>query len=397
VPPALVACGAAVAGFVPGFWPTLAVRAAQAVLGRSLFRSGYELLYTPMAPQRKRPLKVLLDVGAERAGTVAGGAVVLAVLLLPAPATRGTLLFLAAGVAALTLLLTRRLHRGYVGALAESVRTGAVGIAGDEDREPARRMPPPPVPGASRRAAAAGNGPASDAADLRSHDAGRVRAVLSREAPLAPELVPLAITLLARDDVFAEAVSALRRVGVRCTGQLLDVLLDPEEDPVVRRRVPRVLKAVPTQRAVDGLLSAIRDERFDVRYRSAQALARLHHDRTLAIPAEAAFAAARTELGGSSATARGLEHVMTLLSLALPGEPLAVALRAWRSRDPALRGTALEYLENVLPSTVWAGLWPWLGSRAPSSSGRTLEEVRDDLLRSTASWSLARRSRSGPA
>ena len=61
-------------------------------------------------------------------------------------------------------------------------------------------------------------------------------------------------------------------------------------------------------------------------------------------------------------------------------------------RDPSLRGTALEYLENVLPPAVWAGLWPWLGAR-PTATGRTLDEMRDDLLRSTASLVEARRSR----
>jgi hypothetical protein len=48
-----------------------------------------------------------------------------------------------------------------------------------------------------------------------------------------------------------------------------------------------------------------------------------------------------------------------------------------------MRGTALEYLENVLPAAVSAALWPWLGSR-PAPTGRTLDEMRDDLLRSTS-------------
>jgi hypothetical protein len=220
-----------------------------------------------------------------------------------------------------------------------------------------------------------------------------VRAVLGSGLPLPPELIPLVIPLLGRDDVFTEAVAALRRVGARCTGQLLDTLLDPGEDPVVRRRVPRVLKAVPTQRAVDGLLIALRDERFDVRYRSAQALLGLRkRDASLSVPEAQAIAAARRELAASRPTTRGLDHVVALLSLALPGEPLRVALRAWRSGDRGLRGTALEYLQNLLPPALWSSLWPWLGSPA-EPSGRTLDEVRDDLLRSTRSWTVAARSR----
>jgi hypothetical protein len=205
-----------------------------------------------------------------------------------------------------------------------------------------------------------------------------------RDPAVAVELMPLVVPLLARDDLFSETVAWLRRVGDRCTGQLVDVLLDSQQDPVVRRRVPRVLAAVPTQRAVDGLLAALRDGRFDVRYRSAQTLIRLRRqDESLLVPAAAGFAAALRELQAPQPSARGLDHVFGLLSLDLPGEPLTVALRAWRDGDSALRGTALEYLQNVLPDAVSSALWPWLGSR-PSATGRTLDEVRDDLLRSTS-------------
>jgi AAA family ATP:ADP antiporter len=394
VPPAVVALGGLLTSLVPGFWPRVALRGTQAVLANSLFRSAYELLYTPVAPDRKRPTKALLDVGADRVGTMVGSAAVLLVLLMPAAAAPRILLLLATGLAVVTLILTRRLHRGYVGELAESLRAGTVRLAPDDVMDPATRAalarqlsePPSPAP----RAETLGE----EAAELRSGDAGRMRAVLTRDRPLEAELIPLVVPLLARDDLFTDVVAALRRVGPRCTGQLVDVLLDPEQDPLVRRRVPRVLKAVPTQRALDGLLIALRDARFDVRYRSVQALVRLRHrNPSLSLPPAEAFAAAQSELAGGRPSVRGLEHVVGLISLGLPGEPLQVALRAWRSGDRSLRGTALEYLENVLPSALWARLWPWLGSR-PVSSGRTLEEVREDLLRSTRSWSLARRSKS---
>ena len=64
-----------------------------------------------------------------------------------------------------------------------------------------------------------------------------------------------------------------------------------------------------------------------------------------------------------------------------------MALRAWRAGDGALRGTALEYLHNVLPGDLSAALWPWLGAR-PVTTGRTLDDVRDDLLRSTSSLAV---------
>jgi hypothetical protein len=404
VPPVVIALGAALAAIVPGVWPRVAVRGVQAVLRNSLFRSAYELLYTPLAPERKRPTKALLDVGADRVGTIAGSAVVMMILLLPAAGATRVLLLLASALAAGSLVLTRRLQKGYVNALAESLRAGTVRLDPVDVVDQTTRATLAVADAQKRRVgvepekespfADAGGEPWLDAAAiLRSGDPGRIRGVLTREAVLEPELVSLVVPLLARDELFTEAVAALRRIATRSTGQLLDVLLDPEQDPVVRRRVPRVLKAAPTQRAVDGLLAALRDERFDVRYRSTQALLRLRQrDGSLLVSAPDAFSAAQRELTQSRASPRGLEHVFGLLSLGVPGEPLAVALRAWRTDDRSLRGTALEYLQNVLPAAVWSCLWPWLGSR-PAATGRTLDEMRDDLLRSTATWEMARRSK----
>ena len=45
-----------------------------------MFRSGYELLYTPVLPEKKRPTKTIIDVGGERLGATAGGGLVFVVL-----------------------------------------------------------------------------------------------------------------------------------------------------------------------------------------------------------------------------------------------------------------------------------------------------------------------------
>ena len=52
----------------------------------------------------------------------------------------------------------------------------------------------------------------------------------------------------------------------------IDVLLDPERDFVVRRRLPRVLAYVPSARSVDGLFAALEDQRFEVRFYAGRAL-----------------------------------------------------------------------------------------------------------------------------
>ncbi len=59
-------------------------------------------------------------------------------------------------------------------------------------------------------------------------------------------------------------------------------------------------------------------------------------------------------------SATALDHVFTLLGLALPSEPLRICLRTLGTDDRVLRGTALEYLESVLPPRIREWLWPFL-------------------------------------
>ena len=81
---------------------------------------------------------------------------------------------------------------------------------------------------------------------------------------------------------------------------------------------------------------------------------------------------------------RSLAHVFTVLALALPPEPLRVAFRALHTEDPGLRGTALEYLESVLPPGIRERLWPFLEDGRPSTKGpaRPRDQIVADLLRS---------------
>src|SRR6185503_13956898 len=97
--------------------------------------------------------------------------------------------------------------------------------------------------------------------------------VLPRAAtPLDPLLVPQTIRLLADDEQARDAARALRSVATRHVGQLVDALLDPASEPVVRRRLARVLAFCPVPRAVDGLTYGLSDERFEVRHACGRAL-----------------------------------------------------------------------------------------------------------------------------
>jgi HEAT repeat protein len=297
------------------------------------------------------------------------------------------------------IAITWRFHRAYVSALADSLRRGLAPLGPLEmvdstillslgevpPRDPSRAAAPSGAPAAPPGSVE--NAALRQAAALASNDPAQIRAALVQGLADAV-VVAAAVPLLARDDLFAEVIPALRKAGARFTGQLLDTLLDPAAEPVVRRRTARVLASATTQRAADGLLAAMECERFDVRYRAAQALTRLRHRGKVKISAARVVAAAEREV--TSLTDRvdrtRLDHVTTLLSLALDGEPIGIAVRALRGQDPALRGTALEYLDHVLPPTIRDALLPKLGAPASPRERRSVDTVRDELLRSSWRW-----------
>src|SRR4029453_11636388 len=77
--------GSAVNLVLPGFASLTVARSAEAVFRGSLFRTGYELFYTPMRAEEKRAAKAVIDVGFDRVGDAIGGSLVRLTLLL-APA-----------------------------------------------------------------------------------------------------------------------------------------------------------------------------------------------------------------------------------------------------------------------------------------------------------------------
>ena len=78
-----------------------------------------------------------------------------------------------------------------------------------------------------------------------------------------------------------------------------------------------------------------------------------------------------------------IEHIFRLLSLCLPSEPLHVAFQALHTEDVYLRGTALEYLESILPSGVRESLLHFLeGSRRPVTNRRPAGRIAEELMQS---------------
>jgi hypothetical protein len=252
-----------------------------------------------------------------------------------------------------------------------------------------------------------------DILSLRSRNRQRVVSILSREDGLTPGLVPHAITLLAWDQVADHALFALRKVAEEHVGQLVDALLDPNQDFAIRRRLARVFSVCVSQRAASGLMFGLDDPRFDVRYQSARSLSSIvEKNPRVSIDRDSIFAIVvrevavgrgvwesrrlldgvdesdgRSPLDEFVRTRAGesLAHVFTLLSLVLPREPLQIAFRSLHTDNEQLQGTALEYLDGVLPAAIKQRLWPFIERRPVNRPARPRDEVMADLLRSNHS------------
>jgi ATP:ADP antiporter, AAA family len=411
---------------VPGFGSLLVARASESVFRSSFFRAGYELFYTPIPAAEKRAAKTLIDVGFDRLGDGIGGVLVRAAVLL-APASQASAIFvLAIGCSAVALLAASRLNRGYLGTLENSLADlsrRAGGSAQDEARTTISVRPPHllreddlaarPVRQAQGERVEGLDPDMRDILSLRSRNRARIVEVLSREEGLTPGLVPHAITLLAWDQVADHALFALRKVAEEHVGQLVDALLDPNQDFAIRRRLARVFSVCVSQRAASGLMFGLEDPRFDVRFQSARSLASIvEKNAWVHVDSPQIFAIVLKELAvgrgvwesrrlldgvdaGDSQSpidqfvrnraGESLAHVFTLLSLVLPREPLQMAFRSLHTDDDQLQGTALEYLESVLPSAIRQRLWPFIERRAIKRPARPRDEVIADLLRSNHS------------
>jgi hypothetical protein len=236
---------------------------------------------------------------------------------------------------------------------------------------------------------------------------------------LSAALIPHVIPLLAWDAVANQAVDSLRRVAEERIGALTDFLIDPNQDFAVRRRLARVFSVCVSQRAADGLLLGLDDVRFEVRFHCARSLRLiLEKNPRVHISRDRVFdvVLAEVEVGRpvweghrllreiegqderffadefvKDRASRSLAHVFTLLSLVLPFEPLQIAYRGLHTGDDKLRGTALEYLESVLPKPIREGLWPYLEEkRKPvERASRPREEILAELMRSNQSVAIS--------
>jgi hypothetical protein len=359
------------------------LRAVEVTASHSLFRSAYELFYTPLPPDKKRPIKTIIDVAFDRLGDVGGGVLVLAALAI-APGSALTATIGAAAVAsALALVVCTRLHRAYVIALRDAVNDGTVALAPADAVDATTKLTLSQLSMVSPLARAQPADPVlMRIDDLVSGDLFRTRRALV--PPLSRRLVPFVLPLVAHPEIRRSALEALESTIPRAAGQIADALLDASVPDAVRAHMPGLLAASGDQRSVDALVEGLRDPRFGVRARCARALATaLERTPSLVAPREALFDAARLELDRvghrgqeNGERDRALSHVLALVGLGLREPALRLAWTALRSGDERLRGTALEYLDNVLPDVLHAAMWRHLEAwsrRRPTGNRAVLE------------------------
>lgn len=434
--PVAVGLGSTAALLIPVYPVVVALRATEVILRGSLFRSGYEFLYTPVPPADKRAVKTIVDVGFDRMGDAVGAGAVQFMIWLGPTLARPEILGLAMVLTAISTTLAMRLETSYRGVLerglVERAREDDDGSEGDESlmNTMFEGMPSMPefrkVSAKTQTMATAPALPAAPAlldpttermADLRSRDTKRVGNALSGQEPWDPLLVPQVIRLLAWDEVSASSRKYLERGGNRILGQIMDALTDQELDFSIRRRLPRLLARLGEQRSVDGLLRALEDPRFEIRYQCGRALDRLKRKHEeLDFRQAAVMAAVGRELTVSQAIWRSrrrmdhkdnapdeyqyldevlqdradksLEHVFSLFSVVLPREPLMAAFRALHQDDRMYRGLALEYLESTLPDDIRKRLWEVIEESPPAQSGEDYKDILKALLDTNASLIL---------
>lgn len=336
--PGSIAAGVILALVAPYFVSILLLRFLEAVTRSSLYRSAYELFYTPLPPSKKRATKTIIDVGVDRVGTLVGSAALLGIAHLSHDTATKVVLFASLGLAGACWYVASRLQDGYVSALASSLKSGAVALSDDggdlttkktlaettalldrqkllqrieefQKQKDARIALGQTAGGLGASGLRTDAGSSKDvvesaiqttdpvlvkASAIASGDVTRIKKILAQ--PVSTKLAPYVVPLLANDAVVRDVVRSLRKTAGKTTGLLLDHLLDADVDVRVRRRIPRVLKVCRTQRAASGLLFALRDPTFEVRVQVALALAQIAEESDIVIAQDTVFEIVRHEL-----------------------------------------------------------------------------------------------------
>lgn len=439
--PMILLAGSAGFALLPGLLLITLTRGADNALRKSLFRPALEVLYIPLAEGLRRRTKSVIDTTVDALAEGAGAGLIFVMVTLAGLSSR----WLSVGVVLLGgafLLLTRRMDRIYLGTVVERLREGEASLSespgarqGELDLSATfTRMDLQTLLGSLGGIEALGAEEPAEARGAESPDGlsplDLLRSRDDQEAVQGMECIEKSgawdveslaqlIRLLARDRILESVVTRLSSQAEPARSLISAALNDRNEEFIIRRRLPRVLARAGGAWADGALLTLLSADRFEIRYRSAQALVRRRRvglDEAPGDNDERVWAALRAEVardrpvwelqhlldvGESEKEAgddlvltqagqrggRSLEHAFRLMSLVL--DPVAVK-SSWlgiaRGED-AYRGFAQEYLEQVLPGDIRERLWLFVGDLSDAqakASSRPLDAVVGDLMNSQA-------------
>jgi len=405
VPPLFSIALGSLAFLAPSLVTVGLMRGSDLALGPSLYRTAFEPLFTPVEAASKRRSKALIDVVFDKGGETLASVLILGLigatpaLLQHAPSALVVL------SSAMAVLLSLRAQRGYVTELEASLRAGTandtlpdaddarrlltLGTTLNADRErmiaqiaqlrQARSEPRASTPPVEPLPKEAVEELVSALRILLGNNIKATRDLLSGP-PLDPRLAAFVIPHLGQEALAKPAVEALRAMGPAIYGVLTEAMHSTSLPVVVRRRIPHVLRSARGDRVVNSLLGALSCPGIEVRYRAALALSEVTRDERALLPEPAqVYALVLNEVARGALDRAAIDHVFALLALTLHRGSLELARQGVLSGDRKLRGTALEYLESLLPETVRA---PLIAALAEHTGTRELfgKQANLDLL-----------------
>ena len=300
----------------PGLGGALAARAGEATLRSSLFKMGYEIFFTPIAPYDKRAAKSIIDVGFDRLGDAVGGGLIRVLIMLPAASQYSAILGSAIVCSVIAVAVAQRLSRGYIHTLERSLLDRAVELeladVGDittrtvmmrtirPPRPPLQSRPPGERPTPRRRRDGSPPRPIRKCERFWPCDRGIVTRCFMSCDRMKGCRRPSSRTLFR----YWRGTPSPKMPCARCARWPKNAWASsstrcsiPNQPFAARRRLARVFSVCVSQRAVDGVLIGLEDLRFEVRFQCGRSLAAiLEKNPRLRIDKERIFDVVRREV-----------------------------------------------------------------------------------------------------
>lgn len=422
---------------IPTIYIVTGVRGLDNSLRKSLHRSSLEVLYVPIPSLLRRKTKAFIDSTVDTFSEGIG-AVLIFLWVTWANYPSRYLSIGVAGAAAFFLYQARHMNREYYKTLVARLSEGdkkSSQVWDSQERMAGRDLLSASFTSIDLEESLKERGIVFTAADkipaspkmeseeepmalLRSNDVLQIAKALEMDFTWTPDHINSLLRIVPRDIFFPHVCEILVGMGEGALAQLGHCLNDESRDFVIRRRIPRIMAKIDTPGADAALLDSLVSTRFEIRYRSAIALAKRSKaglccsagDRSEKIWAAIRFEVDRqkpvwemqqvldklddTERDGFVSKHVGirgelsLEHVFRLMALVLEPEPVQAALTGLLTDDQKFKSFALEYLEHVLPRDIKDKLWPFIGDISEyqkRQAERPINEVVEDLVKTGAS------------